>query len=249
MAVSPWNDSKVALLISGTSADAVYKAAQAVSSGRILIYQDPALAYVADVQPLTDSLPVIENFTLQSLGYQNETLSGIGLNSVQYLFNASKEQLHSKDLSIDLIYYHSGLLDYGFSSFSVELNNQIISSTPFSKETEQLSTLQVKIPPGILRFGENRLTVSARMLSTTSCDATGFSDPWLTVSDQSTIHLPATTDTNTSTASLLDLKFFPGLFMNTATWAMWLLSYRNPLRAHGRLPVSWLMNWAGTPIL
>lgn len=213
MAISPWNDSKVVLLVSGNSADAVEKAAQAVSSGRVLIYQNPALAYVADIQPLSNSLPLIENFTLESLGYKNETLSGIGLNSVQYLFNASKEQLNSKDSSIDLMYYHSGLVDYSFSSFSVELNNEIISSTAFTKETEQLSTLQVKIPPGILRFGENRLTVSARMLTTTSCDATGFSDPWLTISDQSTIHLPATTPTSSNTPSLLDLKFFPNLFM------------------------------------
>ena len=213
MAISPWNDSKVALLVSGNSVEAVNKAARAVSSGRVLTYEDPAQAYVADVQPLSDSLPVIENFTLQSLGYKNETLSGIGLKSVQYLFNASKEQLNSKDSSVDLIYYHSGLLDYGFSSFSVELNNELISSTAFSKETEQLSTLQVKIPPGLLRFGENRLTVSARMLTTTSCDVTGFSDPWLTISDQSSIHLPATTDLNSGTPSLLDLKFFPNLFM------------------------------------
>jgi cellulose synthase subunit len=213
MAVSPWNESKVALLVSGNSIEAVDKAARAVSSGRVLIYENPALAYVADVQPLSDSLPVIENFTLQSLGYKNETLSGIGLNSVQYLFNASREQLNSKDSYIDLIYYHSGLLDYGYSSFSVELNNEVISSTPFTKESEQLSTLQVKIPPGLLRFGENRLTVSARMLTTTSCDVTGFSDPWLTISDQSSIHLPATTDVNLSAPSLLDLKFFPNLFM------------------------------------
>lgn len=213
MAISPWNESKVALLVSGNSIEAVDKAARAVSSGRVLTYENPALAYVADVQPLSDSLPVVENFTLQSLGYKNETLSGIGLNSVQYLFNASKEQLNSKDSYIDLIYYHSGLLDYGFSSFSVELNSEVISSAAFSKETEQLSTLQVKIPPGLLRFGENRLTVSARMLTTTSCDVTGFSDPWLTISDQSSIHLPATTDVNSSTTSLLDLKFFPNLFM------------------------------------
>ena len=213
MAISPWNDSKVALLVSGNSIEAVDKAASAVSSGRVLIYQNPALAYVADVQPLSDSLPVVENFTLQSLGYKNETLSGIGLNSVEYLFNASKEQLNSKDSSIDLIYYHSGLLDYGFSSFSVELNSEVISSTAFSKETEQLSTLQVKIPPGLLRFGENRLTVSARMLTTTSCDVTGFSDPWLTISDQSSFHLPATTNVNSNTPAFLDLKFFPNLFM------------------------------------
>ena len=50
------------------------------------------------------------------------------------------------------------------------------------------------------------------MLTTTSCDVTGFSDPWLTISDQSSIHLPATTDVNSSTASFLDLKFFPNLF-------------------------------------
>jgi hypothetical protein len=213
MAISPWNESKVVLLISGNSLDAVVKSAQAISSGNVLIYENPALAYVAAVQPLSDSLPVIEDFTLQSLGYKNETLSGLGLSTVQYLFNASKEQVTSKDAFINLIYYHSGLLDYGFSSFSVELNNEVISSTAFSKESEQLSTLQVKIPPGMLRFGENRLTVSARMLTTTSCDATGFSDPWLTISDQSNIHLPATTGIPSSTPSLLDLKFFPNLFM------------------------------------
>src|SRR5215213_2633660 len=214
MAISPWNDSKVALLVSGNSVEAVNKAARAVSSGRVLTYENPAQAYVADVQPLSDSLPVIENFTLQSLGYKNETLSGIGLKSVQYLFNASKEQLNSKDSSVDLIYYHSGLLDYGFSSFSVELNNELISSTAFSKESEQLTTLPVKIPPGMLRFGENRLTVSARMLTTTSCDVTGFSSPWLTISDQTHIHLPAATDTNSTASLLLDLKQYPDLFMS-----------------------------------
>jgi hypothetical protein len=213
MAVSPWNESKTVLLVGGNSIEAVLKAAQAISSGRILTYENPALAYVADVKLLSQTLPVVEDFTLQSLGYKTETLSGIGLNSVQYLFNASKEQLNSKDGTIDLIYYHSGLLDYGLSSFSVELNNQVIASAVFSKETEQLTTLQIKIPPGILRFGENRLTVSARLFAVTSCDSSGFSNPWLTISDQSSLHLPATTDPNSVSPWLLDLKFYPDLFM------------------------------------
>jgi hypothetical protein len=213
MAVSPWNESKTVLFVGGNSTDAVLKAAQAISSGRILVYENPALAYVADVQLLSQSLPVVEDFTLQSLGYKTETLSGIGLNSVQYAFNASKEQLNTKDGTIDLIYYHSGLLDYGLSSFSVELNNQIIASAAFSKESEQLTTLHIKIPPGMLRFGENRLTVSARLFAITSCDTTGFSNPWLTISDQSGIHLPATTDPGTVSPWLMDLKFYPDLFL------------------------------------
>ncbi|HUE99897.1 MAG TPA: cellulose biosynthesis cyclic di-GMP-binding regulatory protein BcsB [Anaerolineales bacterium] len=213
MAISPWNESKVVMYVGGNTTEAVLKAAQAVSSGRILIYENPALAYVANVQLLTDALPVIENFTLQSLGYEIETLSGIGVDSVQYSFNASKEQLRATDAYIDLLYYHSGLLDYGSSSFTIELNNQVISSVAFSKETEQLTTLQIKIPTGILRFGENRLSISARLLPTTSCDSTGFSDPWLTISDQTRIHLPASIDGDPDSPSLLDLKFYPGLFM------------------------------------
>lgn len=210
---SPWNESKVALLISGSSPDAVVKASQAVSSGKILIYENPALAYVADVQLLADALPVVEDFTLQSLGYKTETLSGVGLDNTQYLFNASKEQLNTKDATIDLMYYHSGLLDYGLSSFTVELNNQAIASAAFSKDSEQFTTLQLKIPPGLLRFGENRLTVSARMFTTPSCDVSGFSDPWITISDQTKIHLPAALSTNTTSPLMLDLKSYPDLFM------------------------------------
>ena len=212
MAVSPWNESKTVLFVGGNSTEAVVKAAQAVSSGRILIYENPELAYVADVQLLSKSLPVVEDFTFQNLGYKTETISGIGLNSVQYLFNASKEQLNSQDSTINLLYYHSGLLDYGLSSFSVELNNQVIASAAFSKDSEQLTTLSIKIPPGMLRFGENRLTVSARLFAITSCDTSGFSNPWLTISDQSNLHLPASTDPNAASPWLLDLKFYPDQF-------------------------------------
>jgi cellulose synthase operon protein B len=212
LAISPWNESKVALLISGNSSDAVAKAAQAVSSGKILIYENPALAYVADVQLLAESLPVVQDFTLQSLGYKTETLTGLGLDSIQYVFNASKEQLNANDAYINLVYYHSGLLDYASSSFSVELNNQLVASTAFAKESEQLTTLQVKIPRGVLRFGENRLTISARMFITTSCDTTGFSNPWLTISDQTNLHLPPVPGLASEPTAILDLKSYPGLF-------------------------------------
>ena len=212
MAVSPWNESKAALLVSGASVEAVMKAAQALSSGRVLVYENPELAYVADVQVLAEALPVVEDFTLQNLGYTTQTISGIGVNSVQYLFNVSREQVQSQEGTIDLLYYHSGLIDYGLSSFTVELNNQAIASAPFVKESEQLTTLQIKIPPGLLRYGENRLTVSARLFALTSCDQTGFSNPWLTISDQSKIHLPPAPEGSAISPWLLDLKFYPDLF-------------------------------------
>lgn len=212
MALSPWNESRVAMLVGGTNSDAVLKAAQAVTSGRILVYENPALSYVSNVQLLADAIPVVEDFTLQNLGYETETLSGIGLDSIQYSFNVSKEQVRTSDGSINLMYYHSGLLDYNNSSFSIELNNQLISSVAFAKESEQLTSLEVKIPAGVLRFGENRLTISARLFATMSCDSTGFSDPWLTISNLTAFHIPATVG-DSGPASLLDLKFYPTIFM------------------------------------
>jgi len=213
MAISPWNPNKVIMMVSGNSDEAVVKASQAVSSGRIFVYENPALAFISDVQMLSDTFPIVEDFSFENLGYVTQTLSGIGVRSQQYLFYAGKEQVLTKDGSIDLVYYHSGLLNYGISSFSVDLNGQTIASIPFSKESEQVTTLHIKIPPGVLRFGENRLDISASMIFMPSCDISGFSTPWFTISNQSSIHLPVVTGTSLSEPLLKDLKFYPELFV------------------------------------
>lgn len=211
MALSPWNTNKVVLLVSGNTDEAIGKASQAFSSGSVFIYNNPTLAYVSNVQLISENLPVIEDFTLKSIGYSSETLSGIGLNNVDYLFKASKEQLASRDDTLDLVYYHSGVLDYANSSFSVKVNDQVVVTNALSKESEQLTTLHINIPPGLLRFGENRLTISARLLTNMSCDTTGFSDPWFIVSDETHFHLPSAS-LSAGISSLLDFKFYPGLF-------------------------------------
>lgn len=213
MAVSPWNTSKVVLLVSGQTDDAITKASQAISSGRVLIYQDPRFAYVKDVQLLADSIPVIEDFSLQNLGYQTEEINGVGTSSVDYAFLVAKPQVATKDAYIDLQFYHSGLLDDSLSSMNIDLNGQIINSTALNKESEQLTTLRVKFPAGLMRYGENHLTISANLLADTSCDTTGFSNPWVVISDQSTFHLPISTSGSFSQISLLDLKNYPAPFL------------------------------------
>lgn len=213
LALSPWNPSKVIMVVSGNSIEAVVKAGQAVSSGRIFIYENPTLAFVSNVQMLSETLPVIEDSTFENLGYITQTLSGVGVKSHEYLFYASKEQVSTKDGYVELVYYHSGLLDYGVSSFSVSINGQVIASEPFSEKSEEVTTIKVKIPSGTLRFGENRLDVRASMIVLTACDSSGFSDPWLTISSQSNVHLPAAAGTALAEPLLKDLKFFPELFV------------------------------------
>jgi hypothetical protein len=213
MAVSPWNTGKVVLLVSGQTDTAIAKASQAISSGRVLTYQDPRFAYVKDVQLLADSIPVIEDFSLQNLGYQTEEINGVGTSSVDYAFLVAKPQVTTKEAYIDLQYYHSGLLEDSLSSMNIDLNGQIINSTALDKESEQLTTLRIKFPAGLMRYGENHLTISANLLADTSCDTTGFSNPWVIISDQSTFHLPISTSESFSQLSLMDLKNYPAPFL------------------------------------
>lgn len=213
MAHSPWNPDKVVLLVSGNSGLAVIKAAQAAGSGKIFVHSDPTISYIRDVQALASALPVVEDFTLADLGYESEQISGIGVGQRDFNFFVAKEQLASKDGRLDLVYYHSGLLDYGVSSIIVEINGQIISSVPFAKESEQITTLEIRIPPGILRFGENTLTVQALMEPNLSCDLSGFSDPWLLLSNQTAFHLPTANTVPSGSLYGPDLRNYPSMFM------------------------------------
>ncbi len=213
MAVSPWSAANLILFISGASETGVIKSSQAFSGGKILVYDNPALAYIRDVQVLADSIPMLESSTFRSLGYETQTLSGIGSDSVDFMFYVAKEQVATVDAYIDLVYYHSGLLDYGFTSLEVQLNGQLINSTAFSKETEQVSTLRIKFPSGLLRYGENHLSVSANLLPDNSCDLSGLSDPWMVILDQSNFYIPSAGSVNLSKNWVLDLKSYPVQFV------------------------------------
>jgi len=213
LAISPWNENKVVLLVSGNSDEAVSKAASAASSGKVFIYNDPTVSYISDVKLLADAISLVEDFNFKNLGYTTQTLSGIGSISTEYVFNAAKEQIAAKDGYIDLVYYHSGLADYNQSSMSISLNDQVINGTAFNKDNEKITTLRIDVPTGLIRYGQNRLTITGRMLTSKSCDSTGFSNPWLVISDQSKIHLPASAIETSLGRSILDLKSYPGLFL------------------------------------
>lgn len=219
MALSPWNPTKAVLLVSGNSLNAILMAAQAASSRGIFVYEDPTVAYVSNVQSLPDTLPFVEDFSLEDLGYSTKTsgiLTGTATTSSTFLFYVTRDQVFTTEGYIDLAYYHSGLLDYGSSSFSLYMNDQVFFTNVFKEESERLTNLQIPIPPGILRYGENRFEVRVSMLELPSCDSSVISDPWFTISDQTRIHLPLAQSRNLSQAILRDLKFYPELYATTS---------------------------------
>lgn len=217
MALSPWNPLRAVLLVSGNSLDSLSKAAMALSTGNVLSYQNPTLANVANIQVLPSDIPVLAQFSLEDLGYLTETFSGYGTSAAAYRFYISRSQVATQEGHIDLVYYHSGLLAYGGSStFSVYINGQIILSEVFSEESEQVTSLRIRIPPGILRYGENLLEIAPTMLVLPSCEQPSTQETWFTISNQTSLSLPPTTDTQLSGIMFHDLKFFPDLFITNS---------------------------------
>ena len=113
MAISPWNDGRASLVVSGNSDAGVVKAAQALSAGEIQTGLDPNLAIVAEVvPPRFDANPGQSNLgltpqdthTFSELGYETMTITGEGRGSVNLEFYIPPGFVAGEDSYIDLTF-------------------------------------------------------------------------------------------------------------------------------------------------
>lgn len=212
LALSPWNPNKALMMVTGNSSDAVVKAGHAINSGNVLTYDNPQLVYVSDAQLQLGSAPVVEDFSLKDLGYINETYN-LSDTSGEYVFYVSKEQILTREGYVDLNYYHSSLSNSADASFDVRLNGETITDVSFKEESQQITTLRIKLPPGSMIFGENTFEIRTAFQTTPSCDGSGLQDPWLIISEETAFHIPVATDGVPIPALQKDLAFFPDLFL------------------------------------
>ena len=214
MAVSPWDNTKTILVVSANTDTGVLKAAQAVSTGKLFTSGRMDLSLVDNINQNKESTAVIQDQTLADLGYPTQTLESIGDNYLDILFTITPEQASTTDATIDLVVNHSNLLNEIGTTYSVFLNDQIISSDSFGVDSEQISTTQIKILPHLLKAGENRLEIFSNLLPYNTCHATDFSASWLTVSDTTSIHIPLPTESETAIKFNQTLKDYPSFFFN-----------------------------------
>ena len=189
IAQSPWNISNVVLLISGNTDAGVIKAAQTVGTGVIVPSGREDVSVITQVNPET-SVSVLEDRTLGDLGYANETMQGTLGQYLSYYFYASPEQAYSTGAYIDLVTSHSDLLDYERSGITLLLNDAVVGSLRYDKDSDQVETTQIKILPQVLNQGINRLEIIGDLKPVYDCYSTDIQDTWVTVSESSLIHLP-----------------------------------------------------------
>ncbi|NMB88193.1 MAG: cellulose biosynthesis cyclic di-GMP-binding regulatory protein BcsB [Chloroflexi bacterium] len=188
--VSPWNESKLALIVGGNTDTGIVKAAQAISSGAMRTSDQPNVVLVSDVESSIETTSVSVDRTFADLGYVDEVMTGMGVTSRDYLFFVPPGQVTNDEAYLDLMYSHSALLDFELSGMVVRLNRQNIGSALFSEETASAATQKVRIPPELLRPGMNRLTLEADHIPYTRCSTLITNNLWTAISSASLLHIP-----------------------------------------------------------
>ncbi len=210
MGVSPWSASNIVLFVGGNSQDAVIKASQTFSTGNIIAVEKPNLSLIAAVNPSKDAIPAAVDQTFQDLGYPSETMGLFGENYFSYVFYAAPEQANSTGAYIDLVLSHSDLLNYDSTGVTIRLNDQVIGGVHLSQESPV--TTQLKLIPGVLRRGINRLEIFSDVIPYNSCYSTSLQSTWVTVSETSNIHLPIA-DKKLDVGKSVNLHDFPNVFL------------------------------------
>ncbi len=218
LAASPWNPSRVVLVVSGNTDVGTVKAAQAVSTGLLRTAGQPNLALVQTVEPNPIQTSIALDQTLSDLGYQRNMLNRIGVSSASYNFYIPAGQEVTSDAYFELVMGHSALLDYDRSGMVVSLNGQPIGSVRFSDETARQANnlIRIPIPASAALTGNNRLDVTADLRPVFNCNTPNFQNIWAVVWPESRLHLPLT-PSQASTATTLSLDVYPAPFIYDAT--------------------------------
>ena len=218
MALSPWNPSKVTMLVSANTVKGVMKAAQAVSTGKIITSGRPDVSLIAEVNPEKKGFPYVQDQTLADLGYDTFTFNQMGENYTLLKFNISPEQAATSDAYIDLITSHSKLLNMDGTTISISLNDEMISSESFAKDTELVSKSHIKILTSLLRPGENMLEIITNLVPYYSCYTVDTTSAWLTISNTTLIHIPVATENDNKIKLAKTLKDYPEFFYADPTF-------------------------------
>lgn len=211
MAVSPWSQNNVALVVSGNSEAGLLKAAQAVSAGNLIPAGRPDVSVISAVNPssLSDMIP--QDQTLFSLGYDNRPLGGFEGTYTSYFFPASSEQVLSIGGYIDIVSSHTNLLDFERSGITVYLNRTFIGSIKFTGDVDQVTTTRLNLLPGIVRRGSNLLEIYSDLVPIYDCYSPDLSSNVVVISGLTNIHLPASVQ-QVGLNTLLNLNDYPVMF-------------------------------------
>lgn len=204
--VSPWDQTRAILIITGLSDEAVYKASRAMSSSNRFPGIEGSFALVREVHPLPELAveppSTSTDLTFADLGYGDKVVRGFS-QEIDYYFGIPLGWRLTEAAYLDLRFSHSQLLDYGASFLSVLFNGKPIAAIALSDETALNGKLKVALPSSQAPPGQsNRISIQTEMHPFDMCVEV---DMWLLLSSESVLHLAH----EEQDSHFLDLGFYP----------------------------------------
>lgn len=158
---SPLNPARMALAVTGTTDAAVAKAGRVLSGRLGPRLLGGAYVFVADVVPGSGTPPETASgaISLASLGRSDETVAGVGDQSLSFKLDVAGTLPSRSGLPLDVVVSHSPLLDMDRSSMRVVLNGVPITATLFKDLPAARATVRVDLPASAVRPGQNTVEV------------------------------------------------------------------------------------------
>ncbi|WP_195946180.1 cellulose biosynthesis cyclic di-GMP-binding regulatory protein BcsB [Paraclostridium bifermentans] len=135
------------------------------------------------------SLIFADNEDVKAYKFQDDvTINGV-IGSTERFFNVS-QNWDVKDLKLNLVYTKSELLDVNYSTITVFLNGEPVSSKRLDGDRKYQDKWQVNIPKELVKSGYNSISIKAyKTISDKICRDDSNTANWLVIHKQSDIEL------------------------------------------------------------
>lgn len=207
--VSPWNENRAILIVTGLNDDAIRKASQAMSSSTRFPGMNGAVALVRDASPpeIDSAPPSVLEMTFQDLGYDDELIQGLLSQRINYSFFIPVGWRLTEDAFVDFRFTHSQAVESGSSGFTIYFNRTPVATLALSEETSLDGRVQATLPASAASPGAvNRLTIQVTPFEREGCTQEDrFKDFWFLAKSNSRIFL----DHSQATETTLNLDYFP----------------------------------------
>jgi hypothetical protein len=195
--LSPWNEFRLVLVVSGLDDEGVSKASHALNRQAHFLGMRGPVAIVIQLLPVSKSVdpPRTPSMTLASLGYEDEIVYGAQPQDYRFYFQLPFGWHLEESPFFVLKFTHAEILDPYESAIDIELNNVPIGSALLDGRNAKEGELTVSLPRRSLRTGSNRLEVAVEMNFPDSdnihkCKVLDDERAWTVISSDSEIFLP-----------------------------------------------------------
>ena len=195
--VSPWNEYRVALIVSGLDDEAVGKASIALNRDPHFLGMRGPVAIVVDLGNAANvQTATTESFTLADLGYEELVVYGTQSQDFQFNFDLPLGWSITEEPFFRLLFNHADIIIPEASVIDISFNGAPRGSALLTSENSDNGELVVLLPEHRLREGRNTLEVMVQMdlQGEGECEKQDDRRAWTVIDERSEIFLPFTVE-------------------------------------------------------